>query len=187
MPLSSEGKQLAMQLDAMQVESRWLPYQTVKWETGVAENPALKGPANNGGAFVAAVCAEWKLQMPHSGNEDFLPGNQIDWFLKIGKEKGWIKVGEVEAQVLANQGWIVVAAWQNMASAGSRDSSGQLGIVRPDADPVSELAARGPRIVMAGPKNCNSIGLKDGFPAGAWSKQEVVYLAHRYEKANRPK
>jgi hypothetical protein len=42
---------------------------------------------------------------------------------------------------------------------------------------------------MAGPlnnsgmkQNYNSIGLKDGFPAGAWTKQEVVYLAHRSSK-----
>jgi hypothetical protein len=111
-----------------------------------------------------------------------LPGNQIDWFLNVGKEKSWVKVGEVESQTLANQGWVVVAAWQNMASAGHRENSGQLAIVRPDSGPVSELAERGPLVIMAGPQNYNRIGLKDGFPAGAWSKQEVVYLAHRSRK-----
>ena len=184
MPLSQAGVALAKKLDFMKVESHWLPNQSVDWKTGDAEDPSIEGPASNGGAFVTAVCNESKLTMPHSEREDFLPATQIDWFLTIGKERGWVKVGEIEAQVLANQGWVVVAAWQNMGSAGHREITGQLAIVRPDQDPVSELAARGPRIIMAGPKqangqgNYNSIGLKDGFPAGAWTKQEVVYLAH---------
>jgi hypothetical protein len=166
----------------MQVENHWLAYQSVNWSTGEAEDPLVRGPASNGGAFVAAVCDKHQLAIPHEELDEFLPGNQIDWFLNIGKGRGWVKVGEVESQVLANQGWVVVAAWQNMGSAGHRESSGQVAIVRPDQDPVSELAARGPRIIVAGPKNFNSIGLKDGFPAGAWTKQEVVYLAHRPNK-----
>jgi hypothetical protein len=179
MPFTRDGESLMRKLDSMQVESHWLPHQSVDWKSGVADDPSIRGPESNGGAFVAAVCNEFKLSLPHSELQDFLPGNQIDWFLNIGKEKGWVKVGEVEAQVLANQGWVVVAAWQNMAPAGHRENSGQLAIVRPDREPVSALAERGPLVTLAGPKNRNSIGLKDGFPAGSWSKQEVVYLAHR--------
>jgi hypothetical protein len=184
LPLSKEGEELAKTLDSMQVETNWLADQEVDWETGKPSDPPRNGPASNGGAFVAAVCNRFALSLPHSGFEDFLPGNQMDWFLNVGKERGWIKVGEVESQVLANQGWIVVAAWQNMASAGHRENSGQLGIVRPDRESVSALAERGPLVIMAGlqNQNHNSIGVKDGFPPGAWSKQEVVYLAHRAGK-----
>jgi hypothetical protein len=35
---------------------------------------------------------------------------------------------------------------------------------------------------MAGKQNHNTIGIKDGFPAGAWNKQEIVYLTHRLAK-----
>jgi hypothetical protein len=179
MPLSIAANAMEKVLDGMGVESHWLANQEVNWATGEASNTGIKSTAINGGAFVAAVCKKFKLSIPASGAEDFNPGNQIDWFMNVGKEKGWIKVGEAESQVLANQGWVVVAAWQNMAEAGKRENSGQLAIVRPDREPVSALAERGPLVAMAGPHNHNSIGVKDGFPAGAWSKQEVVYLAHR--------
>jgi len=179
LPLSRGGQDLAKLLDSMQVESHWLAYQEVDWRTGDPISSGVRGPANNGGAFVAAVCAKVKAPMPSSEAEDFLPRNQIDWLMNVGKMKGWVKVGEVESQVLANQGWVVIAAWQNMADAGKREISGQLAVVRPNLDPVSQLAERGPRVILAGAKNRNSIGLKDGLPGSAWNNQEVVYLAHR--------
>jgi len=179
LPISPAGEALAKLLDSMQVESRWQAYQQVDWRTGVPAGSGAGGPASNGGAFVAAVCNKLKAPLAFSDEQDFLPGNQIDWFLKVGKTKGWAKVGEVEAQVLANQGWVVVAAWKNMNSAGDRTKSGQTALVRPDRDPVSALAERGPRVIVAGSQNHNSIGLKNAFPAAAWSNQEIVYLAHR--------
>ncbi len=182
LPLSPAGQALAKQLDSLQVEKNWLPFQEVEWKTGKAPDPSVRGPASNGGAFVAAACRLFKLTLPTSEKEDFLPGNQMDWLMTVGKERGWVKVGEVEAQTLANQGWVVIAAWQNLSSAGHRDELGQLAIVHPDVEPVSELAARGPLVTMAGKQNHNTIGIKDGFPAGAWNKQEIVYLTHRLAK-----
>jgi hypothetical protein len=179
LPLSGEGEALAKLLDSIQVESHWLAYQEVDWKTGTPVAGAARGPASNGGAFVAAVCDRLMVSLPASEAQDFLPANQIDWLLNVGKMKGWVKVGEVESQVLANQGWVVIAAWKNMAPAGKREISGQMAIVRPDRDPVSELASRGPRVILAGAQNHNSIALKDAFPPAAWSNQEVVYLAHR--------
>jgi hypothetical protein len=180
LPLSQKGEALAQLLDSMQVESHWRPFEAVDWKTGKPIASGVRGPASNGGAFVAAVCDKLKASLPSSDANDFLPANQIDWLMNVGKMKGWVKVGEVESQVLANQGWVVIAAWQNLADAGKRESSGQLAIVRPDRDPASELAQHGPKVILAGAQNHNNIGLKDAFPGSAWSNQEVVYLAHRF-------
>jgi len=78
-----------------------------------------------------------------------------------------VAVGELEAQLLSNQGWVVVAAWKDTASVVDRKISGQTAVVRPDDKPATELLKRGPRIVMAGSQNHNDVALKDAFPAKA--------------------
>src|SRR5208283_471433 len=138
----------------------------------------LMGPSN-GGAFVAAVCSRLKVPMPALAPETFLPGSQHDWLLREGKDRGWVEVGALEAQLLANQGWAVIAAWKDPASAGDRSVSGQTAIVRPDSKPAAEIPTHGPHVIEAGVHNHRDIALKDGFPAKAWNGQQVVYLAHR--------
>jgi hypothetical protein len=179
LPISQGGQQLAGILDDMQVETHWLPNQKVDWKTGNPANPAGGGPASNGGAFVAAVCDRRNAPIPSSGPTDFEPDNQFNWLLKEGKSKSWVKVGEVEAQLLANQGWVVIAAWKNLNDNEMSSNSGQMTIVRPDREPMSELAKRGPKIILAGIQNANSTTVKDAFPPGAWRGQEIVYLAHQ--------
>jgi hypothetical protein len=110
---------------------------------------------------------------------NFLPGKQYDWFVAEGKDKGWVAVGEVEAQLLANQGWVVVAVWKDPAPAGERTVSGLIAVVRPDGKPTAEIPQRGPRIMEAGLQNHKSIALKDSFPAKAWKGDDLVYVAHR--------
>jgi hypothetical protein len=177
-PISRGGSSLTALLDGMDVEHHWLPGQRVGWKTG---NPIAddSGPASNGGAFVAAVCARLKVPMPAPAPENFLPGSQYDWLVTKGKAKGWVAVAAVEAQLLANQGWVVIAAWKDMGPVGERTIAGLTAVVRPDALPAADIPTRGPRIIGAGAVNRNSIALNDGFPARAWQKNEVVYLAHR--------
>jgi hypothetical protein len=178
LPLSPAGAALAAVLDGMDVEHHWLPGQQVDWRTG---NPvsADRGPASNGGAFVAAVCARLKVPMPAPAPENFLPGRQHDWLIREGRDKGWVAVGEVEAQLLANQGWVVVAAWKDTPPPGERAVSGQTAVVRPDRKPAAEVLRSGPRVIAAGTQNHNDIALGNAFPAGAWDGREVVFLAHR--------
>jgi hypothetical protein len=89
----------------------------------------------------------------------------------------------VEAQLLANQGWVVIAAWKNTASAGERKTSGKLAEVRPDSRPVGEIAAKGPSVILASDQNRNSAVFNQAFPASAWSHrdEEVVFFAHRQQ------
>ena len=170
LPVSAEGAALAALLDGMDVENHWLAGQPVDWKTG---NPVDgDGTINNGGAFVAAVGARVKVPMPPPVLENFAAGEQYDWLLDQGPGKGWVLVGEMEAQLLANQGWLVIAAWKDPAPAGERVASGQTAIVRPDGRPAAEIRTRGPRLVLAGPRNHNNIALKDGFrprPGRTWS------------------
>jgi hypothetical protein len=117
--------------------------------------------------------------MPTPEQVNFLPYNQFDWLLEDGKSKGWLAMGEVEAQLLANQGWIVIAAWKNSASAGDRKISGMMAVVRPDTRPVGDIASSGPTVVLAGDQNRNRVPLNRAFPATARDNDEVVFLAHR--------
>ena len=178
LPISRAGVALTALLNGMDVENHWLAGHKVQWKTG---NPIAEenGPASNGGAFVAAVCARLKVPMPPPVPENFSPGSQYDWLVTKGKSKGWLAVEVVEAQLLANQGWVVIAAWKDPAPAGKRTSSGLTAIVRPEGSSAADVPRRGPRIIAAGARNHNSIALKDKFPARAWKSNEVVYLAHR--------
>jgi hypothetical protein len=179
LPISREGFALAALLDGFDVEQHWLPGYRVDWKTGNVVDDDIEGPPSNGGAFVAAVCFRMKVPMTAATAQNFLPGSQHDWLARDGKVKGWLMVADLEAQLLANQGWVVVAAWRNLAAPGERTVSGQTAIVRPSKKPANEIAKRGPHIIEAGLQNHNDIALKDSFPADAWNNHEVVYFAHR--------
>jgi hypothetical protein len=176
LPISRAGAVLAQQLDAMDVESHWLPGQNVSWETGnpIGNEP---GPASNGAAFVAAVGARLKVPMPEPVPGNFFPDSQYDWLVNQGTGVGWVAVGDVEAQLLANQGWMVVATWNSPSAASDHSMDGQTAIVRPSSKPVEAVAARGPQLAVAGPQNHSDIALKDAFPPASWN--QVVYLACR--------
>jgi hypothetical protein len=183
LPMSKAGRALAAALDGMDVEHHWLAGQRVDWKTGNSSDDDGNGTTSNGGAFVAAIGARLKVPMPVPEGSNFLPGNQFEWLLIDGKSKGWLAMGEVEAQLLANQGWVVIAAWKNPASAGERKTSGMLAVVRPDSRPVGEIAANGPTVILANDQNRNSVVFNQAFPASAWVNrdQEVVFFAHRQQ------
>jgi hypothetical protein len=177
LPISRAGAVLAERLDGMDVENHWLPGQDVSWKTGNAVDDE-PGPASNGGAFVAAVCARLKVIMPEPVPESLFPDSQYDWLVNEGTGSGWVVVGgDVEAQLLANQGWVVVAAWKSSTPTSDRSLDGQTAIVHPDSKPVEGVADHGPAITIAGPQNHADIALKDSFPPAAWD--QVIYLACR--------
>lgn len=177
LPISRAGAILAQRLDGMDVENHWLPGQDVSWRTGnaVDDDP---GPSSNGCEFVAAVCARLKVVMAEPAPENFSPDSQYDWLVNEGTGSGWIALGgDVEAQLLANQGWVVVAAWKSSTPASDRSMDGQTAIVHPNSAPVEAVADHGPMITVAGPQNHTNIALKDGFPPAA--RDQVIYLACR--------
>ena len=183
LPMSKAGHALAAALDGMDVEHHWLAGQRVDWKTGNPLDDDGRGTTSNGGAFVAAVCARFKVPMPAPEASNFLTSNQFEWLLIDGKPKGWVALGAVEAQLLANQGWIVIAAWKNPAATGERRTSGTMAIVRPDSRPVGEIATNGPSVTLASDQNRKNVAFNQAFPSSAWSNrdQEVVFFAHRQQ------
>src|SRR5262249_19601155 len=103
LPVSPAGSSLAVLLDRMAVEHHWLPGQLVAWRSGEAIDGAARGPASNAGGFVAAVCAQLKVPMASPAGDNLLPGSQYDWLTSDGLKRGWVEVGPLEAQLLANQ------------------------------------------------------------------------------------
>jgi hypothetical protein len=177
LPISRAGAVLAERLDGMDVENHWLPGQDISWKTGNSVDDNL-GPASNGCQFVEAVCARLKVVMAEPVPENFYPDSQYDWLVNEGTGHGWVAVGgDVEAQLLANQGWVVVAAWKSPTSSSDRSTDGQTAIVHPDSKPVEMVADRGPAITVAGLQNHASIALKDSFPPAA--QDQVIHLACR--------
>jgi hypothetical protein len=179
LPISPAGSSLVVMLDRLDVEHRWLPGQQVAWRSGEVVDDSARGPASNAGGFVAAVCAQLKVPMPSPTGDNLLSASQHDWLLSDGLKRGWVEVGALEAQLLANQGWVVVAAWKDAALTGDRSVGGQTAIVRPNRRRAADIAPNGPRVIEAGIHNQSDISLKDGFPAKAWATKQVVYLAHR--------
>ncbi len=176
-PISRAGEILAGRLDAMDVENHWLPGQNVSWRTGNAVDDE-PGPANNGCALVAAVCKRFRVALAEPAPDNLSPESQIDWLVNEGTGRGWVALdGNVEAQLLANQGWVVVAAWKAPDGGSDRSLGGQTAIVRPTSKPVEAVGDRGPQITVAGVQNHRGIALKDDFPPAAWD--QVIYLACR--------
>jgi hypothetical protein len=173
LPIAPAGSSLAVLLDRMDVEHRWLPGQVVAWRTGEAVDGSARGPISNAGSFVAAVCAELKVPMLPPTAANLSPVVQYDWLLGEGPKKGWVEVGSLEAQLLANQGWVVLAAWRDGAA------NAHAAVVRPSRRPAGDISPNGPRITEAGLHNYSDISLKDGFPPKAWAAKQVVFLAHR--------
>jgi hypothetical protein len=179
LPISEDGAALAAALDGMDVEHHWLPGQFVNWKTGNLADDQITGPASNCATFVAAACARLKVPMPAPELANSVAANQFDWLLDQGKESGWLAVGDVEARLLANQGWVVVAGWKNPGPASERKLSALLAIVRPDTAPLAELEKSGPKVITAGLTNRNAVPLDKAFPPDAWVKHEIIFVVHR--------
>jgi hypothetical protein len=179
LPTCRDGSVLMAILDGLDVEHHWLSGKRVNWRTGITEDDGEEGPASNCGALVAALCSRLKVPMPAPNVQSLSPAAQYDWLAQYGKGKGWVMVGEVEAQLLANQGWVVIAAWKNLAPPGERTVPGRTAVVRPSRMPLEQIAERGPRVIIADIQNSNDTSVGECFPAPAVKNHEVVYFAHR--------
>jgi hypothetical protein len=87
-----------------------------------------------------------------------LANRQYEWLLNEGKEKGWQEVSAAEGQKLANQGYIVVASWQNPDPA----KHGHIAVVRPYAEHAFS-AEKGPRITQFGSHNKKDVYASETF------------------------
>jgi len=181
-PISPAGHRLAFVLDGMDVESRWLAHEHVKWDTGRPDKgPDYDGPGRSThcSAFAAAVGSRLGVYMlrPPDHGQVLLANAQAEWFHKRGgRESGWRTApGPRQAQTLANEGNLVVIVYE------SRDphKPGHIAVVRPELRPLRLLEQNGPEITQAGQKNYARTSAKVGFQhhPGAWPNG-VKYYVH---------
>jgi hypothetical protein len=181
-PIAPAGERLASTLDAMNVEALWQADEHVNWETGEPDKGGgYEGPGKHThcSAFAAAAAKRlgvYLLRPPEHG-QNLLANAQADWLASdAGTKAGWRRVTDMRrAQALANDGTLVVVAFQNP----DRHVPGHIAIVRPSDKGPKIFQEYGPEIIMAGQHNHSKISVRIGFEnhPGAWPNG-VVYYSH---------
>jgi hypothetical protein len=176
------GERLTRALDAMHVESLWLAKQHVDWETGEPDRSANyegSARATHCSAFVAAASQRLGVHVlrPPEHGLVLLANAQVRWLASAAAlDGGWRAVrGASDAQSLANQGELVVIAYENP----NPRRPGHIVIVRPSAKTRDALERGGPDIIQAGVHNHNLWSAREAFRGhpGAWPLG-VSYYAH---------
>ncbi len=182
MLISAGGLKLIQLLDGMDVEQFWQPGVYVDWKTGV-EMPFAEGYENvtHCSAFAAAVALKLFVPFLDPPPEILLENKQAEWLRSL--PSGWQSVsGPLDAQSLANRGWLVVTTFINPHPEGS----GHIQIARGDEIRTdADIHENGPQIIQASKQNSNSITAAKGFSIGYESTfspypwpDHVSYYAH---------
>lgn len=170
-PISPQGQALLRLLDRSRVEQLWQPHVTVDWFSGEPRPtaPGLRPLASHCSGFVASMAARVHVPLPHPPEhaQALLANFQARWLAGApGREAGWRSVDLLQAQQLANRGWLVLAAF---ASPEPR-RPGHIAVVRPSRIDKARLWRLGPEITQAGTRNWLRISTARGFARhhGAW-------------------
>jgi len=180
------GRELARNLDALKVESLWLRGRhPVDWRTGRATGPdRFERARTRCSQFAAAACMRFGVYLlrPPQHSPYLLANAQSTWLHSVdGGQAGWEPLsGGLEAQALANQGWLVVATYRNPDPA----RPGHIALVRPEIRTAEEIRADGPAITQAGRENFRRTTLARGFQnhPGAFENDEIRFFAHPMER-----
>lgn len=180
--ISPAGQRLARELDAMDIENKWLAGVHIDWDTGLPDGRPIRSPGRHThcSAFVASAAKRFGIYIlrPPQHGQVLLANAQNEWLAAGGAAEGWEPVRDgFEAQRLANRGFLVVASYHN-----HRDNKpGHIAIVRPSLKSGEQIAEEGPDIIQAGTVNSSSISVKAGFAGHiyAWRNNEIDYYAHR--------
>ncbi len=179
--ITPSGRALRNMLDSMGVEELWLAGHHINWKTGLPDGrPYLtKGAHTHCSAFVAAVAARLGIYIlrPPAHSQIHLANAQVDWLRAEGSSRGWrdVESGQ-EAQKLANEGFLVVAAYKTR----NPQKSGHIVVVRPHVKSKEKLQGEGPQVIQASTYNFSSTTLRRGFRyhAGAFERGEIDFFAH---------
>jgi hypothetical protein len=179
--VSPYDKALENMLDSMRVEELWLAGHHINWKTGLPDGrPNLKNGAHTHcSAFVAAVAYRLGIYIlrPPEHPQTLLANAQVDWLRAEGSSQGWreLESGQ-EAQKLANEGFLVIAAYKSR----NPEKSGHIVVVRPDAKSKEMLLEEGPQVIQASTHNFSSTTLRRGFRyhRGAFERSKIVFFGH---------
>jgi hypothetical protein len=193
--ISPKGKKLAHALDQMHVDKLWLKGAYVKWESGEPLDKEVTDgkPHTHCSAFAASTCKKLGLYLlrPKSKSdpagvtghsETLLANAQYDWLGSAeGRKFGWLlATTPVEAQRVANRGYLVVASYKES----DPKKSGHIAIVRPSTRSETSIERDGPEIIQAGGTNFNSGTLRAGFgshPAAWKNEKQVRFFRNTHE------
>ncbi len=179
--VSPYDKALENMLDSMRVEELWLAGHHINWKTGLPDGrPNLtKGAHTHCSAFVAAVAYRLGIYIlrPPEHPQMLLSNAQVDWLRAEGSSQGWreLESGE-EAQNLANEGLLVIAAYKSR----NPEKSGHIVVVRPYVKSKEMLLEEGPQVIQASTHNLSSTTLLRGFRyhPGAFELNQIRFFAH---------
>lgn len=167
--ITKQGAQLSGFLDASHVDQLWLPHQHVLWRSG-KPNPLFPGysKGTHCSAYAAAMAMRLHVPLlhpPEHGQRD-LANAQYEWLQTQGPAQGWQSVDFIKAQSLANQGWLVLAVFENPDTA----RPGHIAVIRPSDKSQAALAQEGPQEAQAGEQNDTDTDIAQGFAhhRGAW-------------------
>jgi hypothetical protein len=177
-PITAEGRNLAVDLDGMNVEGLWQHGYHVDWRTGVAHGPPETSPGGHThcSAFAAAVAERVGAYLLHPPEhpQQWLANAQERW-LNSAAAAGWKKLGllsdpgtSLYAVAQANLGKLVVAIYfqpPRITPHGPEERSGHIAIVRPSEKPPALIEREGPDVIQASTHNHRSIALREGFAA----------------------
>jgi hypothetical protein len=178
---NKEGHALKEYYLSLHVEEHWLSGQHVDWQTGEPDDPAADQDIHTHcSAFVAAACEKKNIYIlrPPDHSIQLLANAQYDWLpSEEAKKMGWVKVESADvyenSQILANQGYVVVATCRNK----NPKLPGHIALVRPAEITTDQLAESGPMLISAGTHNFNYISLKSAFGShlSGWPEKEVLF------------
>lgn len=178
--ITAKGKKLSTFLDNLDVEHLWLAGNHIDWKTGEKIKGKSSGTFCSAFASAVAFRLNVKLLSPPEHSLTLLANAQQDWLKENGSQNGWQQLkDDVEAQDLANKGYLVLASYKNP----NPEKSGHIAIVRPYEKNIEDIKAEGPEIIQAGQYNYNSTSLKQGFNQhkGAFENNEILFFAHEID------
>jgi hypothetical protein len=175
--ITKDGQKLLQLLDASKVEDLWPAGYRVNWETGEPIAVSTSTHSTHCSAFSAAFAKRvgiYLLHPPEHG-QSLLANAQYDWLQSDAAAKeGWQKVDNgLEAQNLANKGYLVITAIKNP----DETKPGHVAVIRPTVKSLDLLAAEGPQVTQSGKVNHYSVSLIKGFAnhPGAWPNGVIFY------------
>lgn len=177
---TAAGRELARRLQEMDVEHHWLPgHERVEWQSGNGTGQMAKKRKTWCSSFVAAACERFGIYIlrPPEHPQNYLSNAQQEWLLGPGREQGWERVADGrEAQMLANQGHLVIASWR----APEAKKAGHIAIVLPGQRTFAELEKDGPLVINAGSRNYPQTSLRKAFAShpGAYDRKEILFFSH---------
>ena len=176
---NAQARALRGMLDHSGVQRLWLPRTTVDWFSGQPRPtaPGLRPLASHCSAFVAAMATRLGVELPHPPRypQRLLANAQALWLASAAaRQAGWRPAGLLQAQTLANRGWLVLAAF---ASPDAR-RPGHIAVVRPGLIDKARLWRLGPELTQAGTRNWLRISTARGFGQhrGAWKPGDTAGL-----------